>query len=293
MWLAGKGCSDDAEPNGCDQADLAGTFPKPFYLIPQMVPDYKYTEASVSRALMGSFKGFTALQQVRYSPWGPQADAAKVRKIDLLAVEATLNLKRIVVAFEVKTSRGDFLSDVRDTDKQAQWRSVSSGHYYVAPAGLLSVDEMPTGSGLAEVSRWRYPTKFDFDKVEILSSSTRSEPAELPTWLVQELLYRAGHSEVDRNPTVEIRNLSIDQAGVALTVARGRTEAVSAKLKTAQANVRAWERLGDSLALRCFDCGLPVTIRRGGADLVHKTSPPETCRKGPRLDAPSAPTTLF
>src|SRR4051812_36233105 len=81
------------------------------------------------------------------------------RRIDVLAVRAASgpdhgHFERL--ALEIKCSRGDFLSDVRDPGKQAPRRALTHAHAYVAPAGLIAPHEVPEGSGLMEVHIMRF-----------------------------------------------------------------------------------------------------------------------------------------
>ncbi|MCK9795944.1 hypothetical protein M1843_19535 [Isoptericola sp. 4D.3] len=56
-----------------------------------------------------------------------------------------------VVAVEVKISRSDFRSEVRNPGKQRPWVDASFEHYFAVPAGLVSPEEVPATSGLIEV----------------------------------------------------------------------------------------------------------------------------------------------
>ena len=113
------------------------------------------------------------------------------------------------LACEIKVSRGDFLSDVKDRSKQQAWRDLCHQHYYVAPAGLIRADEVPEGSGLLEVVivqqlkdrtqspalRWTVP------------APVRPAPA-VPDWLVHQLVYRASHAERLKHERVEMAPMS-------------------------------------------------------------------------------------
>lgn len=55
------------------------------------------------------------------------------------------------VAIEIKVTRGDFLADIRDPDKQAPWRAMAERHAYCVPRGLVELHEVPATSGLLEV----------------------------------------------------------------------------------------------------------------------------------------------
>ncbi len=83
-----------------------------------------------------------------------EADEAsdKDRRIDMLLARRARNPLRTgpleTMAVEVKVTRADFMSDVRQPEKQAPWRSAATRHAYAVPAGLVQADEVPAGSGL-------------------------------------------------------------------------------------------------------------------------------------------------
>ncbi|OSZ33090.1 hypothetical protein BVZ28_13860 [Alcaligenes faecalis] len=55
------------------------------------------------------------------------------------------------VLVEVKVSRSDFLADAKKTHRQGG--GVGRWRYYLAPAGLIRTDELPTKWGLLEVNK--------------------------------------------------------------------------------------------------------------------------------------------
>jgi hypothetical protein len=56
------------------------------------------------------------------------------------------------VLVECKASRADFLADAEKPWRQKPETGVGSERYYLAPRGLIRVDEIPSGWGLLEVS---------------------------------------------------------------------------------------------------------------------------------------------
>ncbi len=56
------------------------------------------------------------------------------------------------VLVESKVSRSDFLSDRDKPFRQKPENGVGCERYYLAPSGLIRVEELPTGWGLLEVS---------------------------------------------------------------------------------------------------------------------------------------------
>ena len=68
------------------------------------------------------------------------------RRVDLLAMS-----KKLVVAYEVKVNRADFLSELADSTKRAAAIDWFSQFYFAVPTGLVKPDEIPAGCGLIEV----------------------------------------------------------------------------------------------------------------------------------------------
>lgn len=53
-----------------------------------------------------------------------------------------------VMGFEVKTSRSDWLRELKDPSKSEAWRRYCTHFYVVAPRGVVNKDELPAGWGL-------------------------------------------------------------------------------------------------------------------------------------------------
>lgn len=70
------------------------------------------------------------------------------RRIDLFMISAEKG--NYTTAFEIKVSRADFLKDIKNDLKQRGARLYSSNFYYVAPKGMLKIDEIPMWAGLIE-----------------------------------------------------------------------------------------------------------------------------------------------
>lgn len=56
------------------------------------------------------------------------------------------------VVIEAKLTRSDFIADARKPHRNGTVTGMGTYRYYLAPAGLISVDELPAGWGLIEVS---------------------------------------------------------------------------------------------------------------------------------------------
>lgn len=81
-----------------------------------------------------------------YEPYNPE------QRIDAWAINLfrSKNFERI--AYEVKVSRSDFLSEIRNPDKRRQALELSNRFYFVTPKGLLKKEEIPGECGLMEVN---------------------------------------------------------------------------------------------------------------------------------------------
>ncbi len=55
------------------------------------------------------------------------------------------------ILIEVKTSRGDFLSDAKKWFRRRPQQGMGNERYFLTPVGLLSVDDLPNDWGLLEV----------------------------------------------------------------------------------------------------------------------------------------------
>jgi hypothetical protein len=62
------------------------------------------------------------------------------------------------VLVECKATRGDFLADRAKPCRQQPENGVGCERYYLAPQGLLQIDELPSGWGLLEVNSRRIET---------------------------------------------------------------------------------------------------------------------------------------
>lgn len=132
----------------------------------------KAIEAAIYRKFLGYRSGFGVLREVSIDDLAAQDEyresagiaagrrltkrqkrsmaAPVVRRIDFLLMRISRGSRprHERMALEVKVSKADFK---RDTDeKRRAWFSVADRFAYVAPAGLISVDELPPGCGLLE-----------------------------------------------------------------------------------------------------------------------------------------------
>ena len=73
------------------------------------------------------------------------------RFIDLLTVEMWASRGGERVAYEIKTSRGDFLSEMKDHKKTDNMLDMAHKAYFVFPKGLVKPEEVPLGCGFIEI----------------------------------------------------------------------------------------------------------------------------------------------
>lgn len=72
-----------------------------------------------------------------------------VSRPDVLTMKKTLNVKYMCpVAYEIKHSRADFLSDIKNENKRKSYLEIADKLYYVCPDKLIKKEEMPEGCGL-------------------------------------------------------------------------------------------------------------------------------------------------
>lgn len=192
-----------------------------------------------------------------------RGDAAKDRRIDMLLLRKARNVEKYgpleSMAIEVKVTRADFMSDVRNPDKQAPWRSAASRHAYAVPAGLVKAEETPAGSGLLWV--WPPPYKGGMARVEwvVRPPSIPGHKPALPFRVLNTLLWRTSmHEGVTRGwgePTPGERTSEDLRAElVAARTARDRAERDAAKaLEKAESWRKAFALSGGGVP--CGGCG--------------------------------------
>ena len=123
------------------------------------------------------------------------------RRIDVLVVRAPSRPEHGLferLALEIKCSRGDFLSDVRDPGKQAPWRALTMrvrlrrpGRPHRPPRGTQ------TGSGLMEVHTMRFQRAgWQTPVLRWAVHPPANQPGPVPDWLAMELIYRASYLDV-------------------------------------------------------------------------------------------------
>lgn len=230
-----------------------------------------WTSHEVLRSLYGHFvqAGWAGLVEVQATP--PQDGTAygdpagKPRRIDLLLIRKPRKPELgdlELLAVEVKVSRADFLSDVRNPHKQAAWRNLAHRHAFAAPAGLIAPGEVPDGSGLIEVRREAL-VEHDYKRVKWAVRAPYGElPPAWPSWLTWTIINRASWSEA-RVKGLLGRQAGDDSDPDAMRAEIERLSVAVRKAETAESKAidarEAWKRAyAAGHGLPCSVCDRPV-----------------------------------
>ncbi len=125
-----------------------------------------YTEQDVFRALKKKWgSDWFLFPQIRLRGYQDTI-------VDVLAIQHASgpNLVRI---FEIKVSRGDFLSELKKPRKRINAMELANDFYFAAPVGVIKEKEIPEGCGLVESHRG--------GKVYVTLEAPHSA-SESPTW---------------------------------------------------------------------------------------------------------------
>lgn len=77
----------------------------------------------------------------------------EMQRLDAFALNCLPHLGMKRVCYEVKMSRADFLGEVRRPLKRRIGMRFSNEFYFVAPAGMLAHEEIPSDCGLIEIGQ--------------------------------------------------------------------------------------------------------------------------------------------
>jgi len=83
------------------------------------------------------------------------------QRIDAFHIDDTPSKGLRRTAYEIKVSRSDFLAEVRNPVKRRFAVSMSNEFYFIAPPGIIGIEEVPLECGLIEVdgNDWEYVVK--------------------------------------------------------------------------------------------------------------------------------------
>jgi hypothetical protein len=203
----------------------------------------------------------------------PDTDIRQASRIDALLIRRRPNSPRCLERFaiEVKVSRSDFLADVRNPDKQAPWRRLAHRHAYAVPAGLVTPQELPAGSGLLVVDR-------AWDETWRVRTARRcpggNDPGDVPLTLILDACYRASRDGA------ALRGYTWNSPGDDPQELRARVKHLERELEKTRGRAdreatkrRDWQRryaLHEPPA--CATCGNPLHPGRGrwATEWVHR-----------------------
>ena len=94
--------------------------------------------------------------------------ASAAQRLDAFALNCLPHTSMRRVCYEVKTSRADFLCEIKQPLKRRVGLRYSNEFYFVTPAGLLCTSELPIECGLVEIGT--------FTEDERLVAHTQSGP---------------------------------------------------------------------------------------------------------------------
>lgn len=165
----------------------------------------------IEAGLHGSKSEWLFLRELRVGTGRRNGDLQRVDAFALNSLPHT-GMKR--VCYEVKISRGDFLNELKHPLKRRMGMRYSNEFYFVTPAGLVDVREVPVDCGLIEAGRatpeeWkrlisRHTGFFHFDP-ETRGYCMITAPAPWrdtpgPTWQLVASMMRNQRKELEEKP---------------------------------------------------------------------------------------------
>ncbi len=105
-----------------------------------------YTEQDVFRALNKRWgRDWFLFSQIRLRGYQDTI-------VDALAIQHARG-PSLVRVFEIKVSRGDFLTELKNPRKRINAMELANDFYFAAPVGVIKEKEIPEGCGLVEIHR--------------------------------------------------------------------------------------------------------------------------------------------
>lgn len=165
----------------------------------------------VERAMHSLRSEWLFLRELRV---GTGRRAGNLQRVDALALNSLPHTGMKRVCYEVKTSRGDFLTELKNPLKRRIGMRYSNEFYFVAPAGLLKHNEIPAECGLVEAGtataeQWKrlidhHAGFFNFDPITggycmiTMPAPWRDTPG--PTWQLVAAMLRHQRRELEERP---------------------------------------------------------------------------------------------
>lgn len=114
------------------------------------------------------------------------------QRLDFWAMRALPSARFLRVACEIKISRSDFLAEIRKPEKRRRALLLSNEFYFVAPHGLIKVEELPPEAGLIET---HLPGELPGSIHNLVAAPWRDTPG--PSWQFLAALVRRAAKEAN------------------------------------------------------------------------------------------------
>ena len=128
-----------------------------------------------------------------------------LQRLDAFALNCLAHLGMKRVCYEIKLSRADFLCEMKNPLKRRIGMHLSNEFFFVTPAGMLSLGEVPMDSGLIEVGRAPYSAWSCLVRV---AAPWRDSPA--PTWQFTAAMLRNQHRALTERAAIPPRQQKLD-----------------------------------------------------------------------------------
>jgi hypothetical protein len=162
----------------------------------------------IERAVHGNKAEWLFLRELRV---GTGRRNNNLQRVDAFALNTLPHLAMKRVCYEVKCSRADFRTEIKNPIKRRIGMRYSNEFYFVTPAGLLDLDEVPAECGLVEAgcatpAEWRLLIKrhagfFHYDPetqtycMLVVPAPWRDTPG--PTWQLVAAMMRNQRREYE------------------------------------------------------------------------------------------------
>lgn len=123
----------------------------------------------------------------------PEATGISGRRMDFYAFNMWPSKRFVKIAYEVKISRADFARELKNPLKREAAEVLADECYFVCPVGMVTVDEIPEGWGLIDVTAGGLRKKknatqrkvetLPIDFVASIARRSEDEPSPLPKML--------------------------------------------------------------------------------------------------------------
>jgi hypothetical protein len=146
--------------------------------------------------------GWIFLSELRTATgFSPSSVLDTHRYIDAFAIHTGRNKNLLRVAYEIKVSRADWLSEVKDCRKRTQAYFLSNRFYYAVAAGILDLrkdllDDCMDGCGVLEID--------EDGSIQLVRAALTREAWPMPDSFVASILRKAFRTQPDHQPAADL-----------------------------------------------------------------------------------------